>query len=167
MGCVPPACWPYPSMHWVGVYPSMHWAGGCVCPGGCVADTPRGQTDTCENITCKKIYDNNFIKGGKAWPMCYGVLLGVETQIFPQCKFNWRDGLIKIKNNHVHSTCCSSDRDVSSISLVASSRQNSSIQPTCMPSLYNRHPMWGLRTAVSRILNRRHFRPSLCFQELD
>ena len=30
VGCVPPACWPYPSMHWVGegVYPSTHWAGG-------------------------------------------------------------------------------------------------------------------------------------------
>ena len=27
VGCVPPACWPYPSMHWAGgVYPSMHWA---------------------------------------------------------------------------------------------------------------------------------------------
>ena len=34
MGCVPSACWPYPSMHWGGCLP-----GGClprrvVCPGG-------------------------------------------------------------------------------------------------------------------------------------
>ena len=71
--------WLYPSMHWAGgvciptctgqgVYPSMHWAGevsawgvsarGCltgVCvadtPPGPEADTPCGQTDTCENIT--------------------------------------------------------------------------------------------------------------------
>ena len=36
VGCVPLACWPYPSMHWAGgVYPSMHWAGGCIsaCTG--------------------------------------------------------------------------------------------------------------------------------------
>ena len=53
----------YPSMHWAGgVYPSMHWAGGCLPRGlsiqgggrhtpGPKSDTPRGQTDTCENIT--------------------------------------------------------------------------------------------------------------------
>ena len=36
VGFVPPACWPYPSMHCavgVCVYPSMHWAGGGVSPG--------------------------------------------------------------------------------------------------------------------------------------
>ena len=57
VGCVPPACWPYPNMHWAGgcisactgqgVYPRMHW--GCIpactgqggiCPGGGVC--PRG-----------------------------------------------------------------------------------------------------------------------------
>ena len=64
------------------VSPSMHCGGegvcsvgGCVCsrggavsasgPGGCIpacngADTPCGQTDTCENITFA-----NFVWGGK------------------------------------------------------------------------------------------------------
>ena len=59
VGCVPPACWPYPSMHWAGFFfPSMHWTGGClprgglsegvclggVCPGGCLPREclPRG-----------------------------------------------------------------------------------------------------------------------------
>ena len=33
VGCVPPVCWPHPSMHWAGgVYPSMHWAGGLCIP---------------------------------------------------------------------------------------------------------------------------------------
>ena len=31
VGCVPPACWPYPSTgQGEGVHPSMHWAGGGV-----------------------------------------------------------------------------------------------------------------------------------------
>ena len=53
VGCILPACWLYPSMHWCPVqrgciqactgwwgwvYSSMHWAGG-VWPGGCL---PRG-----------------------------------------------------------------------------------------------------------------------------
>ena len=79
VGCVLPACWLYPSMHWAGkgmcipsqhalsrgVYPSMHWPGGCltVCPGGSAQGgvwqtPPCGQTDTCENITFA-----NFICG--------------------------------------------------------------------------------------------------------
>ena len=63
-GCVPPACWPYPSMHCTGVcvHPSMHWALGCL-PRGVPAQggvypsmqwgrhPPCGQTDPCENIT--------------------------------------------------------------------------------------------------------------------
>ena len=38
VGCVPPACWPYPSMHWWGV---------CTCPGECTClgvYLPRGCT---------------------------------------------------------------------------------------------------------------------------
>ena len=66
MGCVPPACWPYPSVslggggvsqHALGggVYPSMHRAGGCLIRGsvsarGDLADTPwtRGRHSPCE-----------------------------------------------------------------------------------------------------------------------
>ena len=81
MGCLPPACWPYPRMHWAGgslpvgvsvqggVYPGGLCSGG-VCPRGCLplvpglgvcipacngaGTPPRGQTDTCENITMKQ-----------------------------------------------------------------------------------------------------------------
>ena len=58
VGCVPPTCCPYPSMHCTGrgVHPSMHWAGGVCIPActvqgvypsmhwGCL---PRGREGVC------------------------------------------------------------------------------------------------------------------------
>ena len=56
VGCVPPACWPYPSMHRVGVvYPSMHWAGG-VCPGG-----------VCRGCLPSGVCPGGSAGGGSAW----------------------------------------------------------------------------------------------------
>ena len=48
VGCVPPACWPYPSMHWAvvgclpggGLCPGDVWSGGCMLRG--VGVYPRG-----------------------------------------------------------------------------------------------------------------------------
>ena len=52
VGCVPPACWPYPSMYCRGrgVPAGGVPAGGCTC-GGC---TCRGCT--CQGCTCQGVY---------------------------------------------------------------------------------------------------------------
>ena len=70
VGCLPPAFWPYPSMHCPGgvsargYLPGGYLPRGGVFPGGmCIpacngTDPSCGQTDTCENITFA-----NFVGG--------------------------------------------------------------------------------------------------------
>ena len=83
VGCVPPACWLYPSMHCAeavsarrGVFPEgvCFWASeqrrclprgvclGGVCPGVCVADTPCEQNDWQTGV--KTLPCRNFVAGG-------------------------------------------------------------------------------------------------------
>ena len=68
VGCVPPACWPYPSMHCRGVYlPRVVYVPwGCTCPGGLPAQgggvpaqggyLPRGGGVPAWGCTCQGVY---------------------------------------------------------------------------------------------------------------
>ena len=65
VGCVPPACWPYPRMHCAGggglCQGGVSAQGGCVSVFPGVADPPRGQNDrqVLKTLPCR-----NFIAGG-------------------------------------------------------------------------------------------------------
>ena len=71
VGCVPPACWPYPSMHWAGEGVSQHaLGGGCLLGGVCCGVSARGDWQTpslwTEWQTGVKILPcRNFVVGGK------------------------------------------------------------------------------------------------------
>ena len=90
VGCVPPACWPYPSMHYPGRERGVCPGVGGVCPGGlsahgyvCGRPPPWTEWQTgAKTLPCR-----NFVAGGKnekdlirMW--CYGRVCVVRNPAF-------------------------------------------------------------------------------------
>ena len=66
VGCVPPACWPYPSMHCTGGCLTRGCLPRRVCPSACWdTHSPCEQNDWLTGV--KMLPCGNFVAGGKNW----------------------------------------------------------------------------------------------------
>ena len=73
VGCVPPACWPYPS---------MHYAEGGVCPGGCLPLVPGKCIPACNGADTPLWTDTHLSKHNLRKLRLRAVKTESESEIF-------------------------------------------------------------------------------------